>query len=193
MEGTNSIDSAFIVLGKHMSFFNFEILSHIINHLGSVNDQENLARYCTQFETFCERKVFEVPPSVFDSSGQVRKNRKVFVILGTEDLVRTLNDIKVAQRRIASLLGLRVSTLQLRRVDIASIILVFSIPALVGHLLHLDPSIYRTSNSIGFTLIIPNLPIQENLKVDKKDTVSQTSLDEFEADQMSLLSLGEID
>ena len=165
LQEAKSIDSAFIMLRQHMSFFNYEILSHIINHLGSKQDQENLAKYCSQFEVFCERKVFEVPPNVFDPNGcgQKRKDRKLFVVLGTEYLFQNLNNVKAAQRRIASLLGLRVSTLQLKRIDFGSIILVFSVPTSLEDLFPLDASTYETLKSIGFTLIIPDtLSYQED-------------------------------
>ena len=185
LQQANSIDSAFIFLGKHMSFFNYEILSHIINHLGNEEDKENLAKYCSQFEIFCERKVFEVPPCVFDPSGQKKKNRKLFVVLGTDDLLRTLNDVKAAQRKLASLLGLRVSTLQLKRVDLASVILVFSIPTSAGHFFPLDSSILTILSSIGFTLIIPDPPAyQECLQVRNKDRVDRKSLLSFDLESI---------
>ena len=66
----NSIDDAFITLGKHMSFFNYEILGHIIRQLGNDNDYKQLEEFCTTFKVFCQRKVFEVSPSVFDPSGR---------------------------------------------------------------------------------------------------------------------------
>ncbi len=156
--------------------------------------------------------MFEVPPSVFEPSSQKRKDRKYFVVLGTEDLFQTLNDVKAAQRKIASLLDLRVSTLQLKQIDLASVILVLSLPASVWHFLQLDSSVFRTLNSIGLTLVIPHL--LTHIKVDDKDTVNQTSLCSIsdidhtsilsldsvdqrsvlslEADQMSLLSQGEV-
>ncbi len=191
LQQANSIDSAFIILRRHMSFFNYEILSHIIDHLGSENDQEELANYCSQFKTFCERRIFEVPPSVFDPSGQKRKDRKLFVVLGTEDLFQTLNDVKAAQRKIASLLGLRVSTLQLKQVDLASVILVFSVPASVGH--HLSYA-SRSLGSMDFILIIPGLSTHhENLMAKNEDTINQTSMSCVdEIDQASRLHPDEV-
>ena len=151
-----SVDTAFIVLGKHLSFFNYEILSHIIKHLGSKDDLANLTEYCSQFKTFCDRKVVEVSPSVFDPSGQKRRNRKLFVVLCTGNLIRHFNDVKGAQRKIASLLGLRVSTLQLKQVDLSSIILVFSIPASVEGLFPLNSTVDQNFKSNGYTVISPS-------------------------------------
>ena len=155
-----SIDGAFIILQKHMSFFNYEILGHIVRQLGDDKDNKNLETFCGQFKDFCKRKVFEVPPSVFCPSGhQNQTNRKIFVLLGTEDLFRTLADVKAAQRKVASLLGLRASTVQLKRIDIGSVILVFSIPTMISNkLFPLNSATCEKLKSIGYTLIVPDTP-----------------------------------
>lgn len=163
-----SIDNAFIILGKHMSFFNYEVLGHIIRHLGSDCDKKNLEKFCSQFKTFCERKLFEVSPSVFDPSGPERKDRQYFVVLGTNDLFETLHDVKAAQRKVATLLGLRVSTIQLKRIDIGSVILVFSIPKFVSNdLFPLKPSKCEKMKSNGYTFIIPYVPKDQKIQAHK--------------------------
>ncbi len=132
LRGAKSIDAAFIILRNHWSFFDYEILSHIIRHLGSDADKENLKGYNEKFKLFCERKVTEVSPSIFDQDGQKRKRRKYFVVLITKAIVQNLKDVKAAERKVASLLGLAVSALRLHRIDISSIILVFSIPSFLS-------------------------------------------------------------
>lgn len=156
LQEAKSVDEAFIILGKHMSFFNYEILSHIVQHLGDANDNKNYESYCTKFKVFCERKLFEVSPSVFYPSGTERRNCKPFVVLGTSDLFVTLTDVKAAQRKVASLLGLRASTVQLKQIDIGSIILVFSIPMALSDLFPLKQATLEKFKSNGYTLIVPS-------------------------------------
>lgn len=152
LQGAKSIDAAFIILRNHWSFFDYEILSHIIRHLGSDSDRENLRKYDDKFKLFCERKVTEVSPSIFDQDRQKRKRRKYFVVLVTKSIVHNLKDVKAAERKVASLLDLNVSTLRLHRIDIGSIILVFSIPICLP-----SPKsfIYEVSD---FTLCAPQYP-----------------------------------
>ena len=149
LQEAKSIDNAFISLREHWSFFDYEILSHIIRHLGNDLDKENLRKYDEKFKLFCERKVTEVSPSIFDHDGQKRKRRKYFVILVTKDVIQNLKDVKAAERKVASLLGLNVSTLRLHRIDIGSIILVFSIPMFLQL-----PKLF-VCEADGFTLCIP--------------------------------------
>lgn len=155
LNAAQSIDGVFIILGKHISFFNYEILSYIIKQVGSTDDIINLDKFCCKFEVYCRRKIFEVSPKTISPSRAEKKHRKSFVVLVTQDLVATLADVKIAQRRIASLLGLRVSTLQLEQIDIGSVILVLSIPSTLSHMFPLNNDTRRTLQSSGYTIIVP--------------------------------------
>lgn len=178
----DSIDDVFIIIRRHISFFNYEILSYIIRKLGSSTDQENLKLYYEKFQTFCKRKVFEVSPTVFASSAGDDNKAKLFVILVTEDIVEKLYDIKASQRRIASLIGVKSSTLRLHRIDKASIILVFSIPLFVAQqLFPIDISTHEQLLSEGFTLLLPKQQLdgttmQIKVSVDKHMNFSECML-----------------
>ena len=155
LEKATSIDGAFNVLRNHMSFFNYEILGHIIKHLGDESDQENFEQFCSNFTQYCQRKLFEAPPTVFHSSG-CEKNDKQFVVLGTQYLFDTLTDVKAAQRKIATILNLRASTVQLKKIDIGSVILVFSIPGMLKDIFPLTSATDAQLKYCGYTLIVPD-------------------------------------
>lgn len=146
------------VLREHMSFFNYEILGHIIRQLGDENDKKNFMTFQSQFKAYCQRKVFEVPPTALHPSRTERSNRKTFVVVCAKELIETLKDVKVAQRKIASLLGLRVSAVQLELIDSGSVILVFSIPMSLSGLFPPDPVTYEKLNSYGYSLFVPLSP-----------------------------------
>lgn len=153
-----SIDEASVTLQKYMSFFNNEKLADIIDKLGDHEDKENLKKFKCRFEDFCKRRVFEVSPTIY-SSGYKGENYQLFVVLVTEDFIQTLTDVKRAQRKIASILGLHSSVVQLERIDQGSIILVFSIPLVLSQeLFPLKPAIYEELKSCGYTLIVPPTP-----------------------------------
>ena len=146
LKEAKSIDAVFTILRDHWSFFDYEILSHIIQHLGTDGDKENLRKYDQDFKQFCERKVTEVSPSDFDQHGHKRKHRKYFVVLVTNDIIQNLKDVKAAEMKVASLLGLSASSLRLECIDIGSIILVFSIPTFIQ---------LPVCEADGFTFCIP--------------------------------------
>ena len=134
---SKTVDAAFIILRHHMSFFNFELLQHIINseELCTHEDRKRMKEYCSKFDKFCRRKVFEVPPDVY---GQPRSDckRKSFVVLMTRhEEERNLICVRAAKHKIATILKLKVSTLHLHRIDEGSLLLVFSVPEFVAQCL----------------------------------------------------------
>ena len=61
---SNKIDDAMLVIGTYCSFFNFRMVEHIINKLGTRQDRKNLEKYREEFDKYAERHVFECPSEV---------------------------------------------------------------------------------------------------------------------------------
>ena len=59
-----SVDDAMSVVSNYCSFFNYRLLEHIINKLGTDKDKENLAEYKVAFVKYGERHVFKSPSEV---------------------------------------------------------------------------------------------------------------------------------
>ena len=59
-----TVDDAMLVIGDYCSFFNYHMIEHIINKLGTRQDKENLAKYKEEFAIYAERHVFECPSEV---------------------------------------------------------------------------------------------------------------------------------
>ena len=163
---SNSVDEAFIILRRHMSFFNFELLQHIINcEELCTNDRQRIEKYCDKFDTFCRRKVFEVPPDVY---GQPRSDckRKSFVVLMTKhESEPNLVCVRAAKQKIATILKLKSSMLHLHRIDEGSLLLVFSIPEFVAqHLFPLDNLLKATFKAQGCTIFstVSSKPLSQN-------------------------------
>ena len=157
LKSATTVDGVFIALIPHMSFFNYGILEHIIVNLGSDNDKESLANYLSKFNTFCQRRVFEVFPLRVGVSGTEKGKVKKFAALLTEyDNKATLMDIKRAKRKLANLLGLKSSALTLQIIDSGSVLLVLSLPTFIADgIFPLDPIRTRYLKENGFVLFIP--------------------------------------
>ena len=160
---SKSMDEAFIILRRHMSFFNFDLLKHITDSkkLCTDDDRKRMDDYCVKFERFCRRKVFEVPPTVFGitPSKLSKRKRKTFVVFVTkhDESEKHLSDVNETIERIADILKLKPSTLQLHRIDKGSLILVFSIPSFVARdLFPLKPSIKTKLRAEGLLLFMRN-------------------------------------
>ena len=111
IQQAESVTKLFIVLRPHLSFFNYEIMEHLVEHHGSADDHKRLEEYLTAFNAFCQRSVFEVPPYVYSSRS--RTDCKVFSVKCTERVATTLEGVQVIRGKIADVLGLRASSFQL--------------------------------------------------------------------------------
>ena len=61
---SKTIEEAMFEIGHYCSFFNFHMIEHIINKLGTRQDRKNLEKYREEFDKYAERHVFECPAEV---------------------------------------------------------------------------------------------------------------------------------
>ena len=130
LEKAKSIDRVFFLLKKHklISYFDYGILKHIIETNGTDDDKCRLKEYVDEFENFCRRNVFEVPPVISECTSPTRK---IFKVLITTDMNATLADIAAAERKIADILGLPHSVVTLHEITPGSLVLTLSVPSLI--------------------------------------------------------------
>ena len=134
---STSIDMSFIILIDHVSLFNFELLAWIIKskQLCSDKDREQLLDYRKKFETFCRRKVFEVPFHTLrqeTADYSIRSQTNFAVLMTVDESEYTLLDADKARRKIATLFNLGAGTVHLQWIDKGSLIVVFSVPTFIA-------------------------------------------------------------
>ena len=118
--------------------------------------------YKEELTKFCKRRIFEVTPKVYGST-QTVQGRKKFVVY-THDLgaFSSVEEVKAAQEKIASLLNLKVSQLHLERVNCGSILLVFSISKFDAlELFPLKQTMSKRMKDAGFTLFVSKSKIRQ--------------------------------
>jgi hypothetical protein len=154
LKNSKTIDGSFLILQPHMSFFNYELLNHIIKGriTGSEEDRRKMREYLDKFKQYCKRKIVEVPGDIGQSS--TTESRRKFLIYEHHPLDKlSLKDIEIAKMKIATLLGLKSSTLFLHKIDKGSLILVFSVPEFVARqLFPLSPKQRAALKESGYYL-----------------------------------------
>ncbi len=137
---------------NYISFLNYQIIELLIQDSGSAIDHKMLERYLDDLKTFCQRSVFEVPPSAF-STCKSRKTAKVFKLKCTESTL-TLNEVIVLQDKFAEILGLEFNALQLCSVRKGCVELHFLVSAAVAeYIFPLSPSQESALSEIGARLL----------------------------------------
>ena len=127
LRSSKTIDEAFLVLRPHMSFSNFGLLKHITDsrELCSESDRRHMDEYIHRFNSFCKRKVFEVPPgAVVQPTSKLKMHkRKVFAMFVTNyEAEPNLSLVNTAKQKIVKLLKLKPSTLYFYKIDEGSLI-----------------------------------------------------------------------
>ena len=161
IQQAESVSKMFMVLQSHISFFNYEIMEHLVNHHGSPDDHKRLVEYVTAFNTFCQRSVFEVPPNAYSSKS--RTDCKVFAVKYTERVATTLEGVRGVTGKIADVFGLRASSLQLCSVVKGCMELRFLIStAVADHILPVSPAKKVALKEIGVRVLEQNTQFGEN-------------------------------
>ena len=165
LEEAKSIERVFILLRRHklISYFDYEILKHIIETYGSEDVKRRLMEYVDEFQAFCRRRVVEVPPVISECTSSTRK---VFKVLITADMSATLADIEAAERKIADILGLPHSVLTLHEVTPGSLVLTLSIPILIADkIFPLQASQLSQLEANGFTVLCGKMMMNQLLAI----------------------------
>ena len=130
------IADIFMTLTDYISFFNYEIIEHIVKDLGTENDRANLDRYVTAFKAFCRRSVFEVPSQVFGSATTSPGKFSKFAVKYSEDASEnarcTMETAKQLQGTIADLFDITPCALQLVSIVKGCMQLQFVLPAFIA-------------------------------------------------------------
>ena len=152
IELADSISKIFITLRKYISFFNYEIIEQLIDHYGTNDDKRRLQEYRTALNAFCQRNVLEIPPKDLDLSNP-RPEAKQFVLKCTKDTLK-LSDIQTLKEKIAIIMGLNPSTLQLYTIEEGCVELHFLIStAVADRIFPVSPSQHSALSEIGVKVL----------------------------------------
>ena len=131
LTNAKTIEAAMSVVKDYCSFFNYRMLEHIINELGTKEDKLNLDKYKEDFSKYGMRHVFECPSKV----GEMSRDDHVDNMFVTLDDSFDNCDVNHLQSFISILRKtLRITSnisMKLCRIDPGSVRLTFQLPHLV--------------------------------------------------------------
>jgi len=101
LEKAGDLSEVFMGLKDYMSFFNYHLIEHIINGLGTEKDKAELKKYKTNFQQYAKRRVYECPPQFGPVSKVGHANILVkidsryenYTLAEVEDFGQELNDL----------------------------------------------------------------------------------------------------
>ena len=124
-----NVDDIMSVVKDYCSFFNYQMLEHIITEFGTVKDKENLEKYKEEFNNYAEHCIIECPSEV----GKENKGYTTMVVVLDDSFENcTWSHLSVFIRNLQKVLKIPSGVeLRLCRINPGSIILTFQLPRFV--------------------------------------------------------------
>ena len=92
LKAADTITNVFLILNNYFSFFNYHILEHIIEELGTEEDKERLKTYKDDCNQYAKRRIFECP-SEFGPVSNI-DHADIFVIVDAQYEKYTVAEIE---------------------------------------------------------------------------------------------------
>ena len=130
LNSVTDVEGVMKVIKLYSSFFNYEVLEHMIGQVGSDEDNQNLQKYKEEFIQYARRRIYECPSQmgVKNKRGHVDMIMKLDSKYDDYSLSATKDDLRVA---LGELLHITPETLYLCEIDDGCILLTFQIPHFV--------------------------------------------------------------
>ena len=130
LRGAKSTDFVMSVVSNYCSFFNYHMIEHIINKLGTPQDKTNLDEYEKHFKSYADNYVIECPLEVGE---MIRKGQaKMYVTLDDSFDNCTLSHLNEFKSNLRKILNLKSDIeLYLYYINLGSIKLTFQISILI--------------------------------------------------------------
>ena len=130
LQNAGSIEKVLFVIRDYISFFNYHVIEHIVNELGTDQDRAELQNYQKVFGEYSKRRVYECPPDYGSKSSADHVDLVVKVDSVYEEI--TVKELKKFQYRLSRIFCVAPqSVLRLCRVEEGCLQLIFQIPSFV--------------------------------------------------------------
>ena len=129
LEKCQTVDEVWWIISEYFSFFNYKLLKHIANSLGTKEDEEKVATYEQDFHTYAKRLLSE-SPSQFGSRVP-EDSTDLIVKLDSSYDDCTLCYLKELEKKLSDILQLEHGVMRLCQVLPGCYELTFEVPSFV--------------------------------------------------------------
>ena len=130
LRNARSIEDVLYIIRDNISFFNYHVIEHIVNELGTDRDRAELQNYERDFNEYSKRRVGECPPKYGPKSDADRADLVVKLDSVYEEF--TVKELKKFEYRLSRIFCVSPqSVLRLCRVEEGCLQLIFQVPSFV--------------------------------------------------------------
>ena len=130
LRNARSIEDVLLAIKDYFSFFNYHVIEHIVDELGTDQDRVELQNYKKEFEEYSKQRIYECPPVYGPMSGADHAD----LVLKLDSVYEkfTVKELKKFEYRLSRILHVSPqSVLRLCRVEEGCLQLIFQIPSFV--------------------------------------------------------------
>ena len=130
LQNSGSVEKVLFIIRDYISFFNYHVIEHIVDGLGTDQDKAELQKYKKEFDEYSNRRVNECPPDYGSKRGAEHVDLVVKLDLVYEEF--TVKELKKFQHRLSKIFCVSSqSVLRLCRVVKGCLQLIFQVPSFV--------------------------------------------------------------
>ena len=130
LRSARSIEDILFIIRDYLSFFNYRVIKHIVDGLGTEQDRAKLQNYEKEFNEYSKRRVYECPPQY----GCKSNADHVDLVLKVDSVYEefTVKELKKFECRLSQIFCVTPqSVLRLCRVEEGCLKLIFQVPSFV--------------------------------------------------------------
>ena len=179
LKAADTIPKVFTILYNYISFFNYDIIEHIIEVLGTDEDKAELQNYKKKFDRYAMQRIYECGPEFGPESKTDHSN--ILVKLDSRYENYTVAEIKGFQRKLSETLCLSSqAVLCLCRAENGCIELTFQVPSFVKkYIFPLSKKQEKTLEGMGVIKLTCGeyqVPVDENCTSDTSCKFMRTTV-----------------
>ena len=130
LRSAESIEDVLFIIRDYISFFNYHVIEHIVEGLGTDQDRVELQNYEREFDEYSKRRVYECPPEYGPKSDVEHVDLVVKVDSVFEEF--TVKELKKFEYRLSRIFCVSPqSVLRLCQVEEGCLQLIFQVPSFV--------------------------------------------------------------
>ena len=130
LQNAKSIENVLLAIKDYFSFFNYHVLEHIVDELGTDQDRVELQNYKKAFDEYSKRRVYECPPEYGPKSNA--DHADLVVKLDSVYEKFTVKELKKFEYRLSRIFCVTPqSVLRLCQVEEGCLQLIFQVPSFV--------------------------------------------------------------
>ena len=130
LQKAGSIEDVLLAIKDYFSFFNYHVVEHIVDKLGTDHDKIELQNYKKAFDEYSKRRIYECPPEY----GPMSSADHTELVLKLDSVYEkfTVKELKKFEYRLSRIFCVsQQSVLRLCRVEEGCLRLIFQVPSLI--------------------------------------------------------------